>query len=69
MVRIFLKTLKPISVAKLYSYSPTIYSLKDYLNQHGFYKWRHSESENFDVFVYIFKSEKTSRICKRPIFS
>ena len=54
MVRIILKTLKLNSFAK-YSYSPAIYSLKDYLNQYGFYKWRYSEFEDFDVFVYIFQ--------------
>ena len=50
VVRIFLKALKPISFVK-YSYSATICTPKNYLDQHSFYKWRYPEFENFAVYV------------------
>ena len=49
--------------------SRSIYSLKDYLNQHCFNKWRYSEFDYSDVFVYIFQfSEKFQELQKAQYF-
>lgn len=68
MLQIFSKPLKLISLIR-YSYSATIYYLKNYLDQHGSNELRYSVSENFAMSVYIFQAgEKYEDLRKAHFF-